>query len=76
MVSWSFRSLTSGSLYKKGDSDHLNLFLALGIYHIVISRTDVVHMHPINGFNTKSLTLNHFAMVHTSHLVLAIQGDP
>ena len=37
---------------------------------------DVVHMHPINGFNTKSLTLNHFAMVHTSHLVLTIQGVP
>ena len=26
-----FRSLGSGSLYKKGDSGHLDLFLALGI---------------------------------------------
>ena len=26
--------------------------------------------------NTNSLLLNHLAMVHTSHLVLAIQGDP
>lgn len=30
-ASWSFRSLGSGSLYKKKDSGHLDLFFALGI---------------------------------------------
>ena len=44
---------------------------------MVISRIGVLQFLPINGFKHSSpLIVKNLSMARTSHLVLAIQGDP
>ena len=73
-VSWSFRSLGSGSLYKRGDSRSFPRIEDL-TYSYLPNQCVIVTSHLMVS-NTKILSLNHLAMARTSHLVLAIQGDP
>ena len=73
MVSWSFRSLGSSPLYKRGDSGS---FPRIGDLTYSYPPNGVLQLLPINGFNAKSLSLMHLVIAHTSHLVFVIQGDP